>query len=204
MAELTPPYDIILADPPWFYNNRKTGGERKNKTKFGGGARKHYPLMPDKDLLAMAPFVESLAAENCHLFLWVTDPRLDFGIELLKAWGFAYCTRWITWVKTTKDAAFIFPHLGNGLIYGPGGYKASNPEMVLLGRRGKRIPQTKAMTPSILFAPRQEHSRKPDEVQEQIDLLYPAERKIELFSRRYRHGWTAWGNQAPEYQPTEG
>lgn len=32
-------YDLIEIDPPWFYNSRKSGSERKNKTKFGVGQR---------------------------------------------------------------------------------------------------------------------------------------------------------------------
>lgn len=189
-------YEIILADPPWHYSNRKTGGERNNRTKFGGGAMKHYPLMRDKELVAMAPFVQSLAADDCHLFMWATGPRLDFATDLMADWGFKFCTVWMTWIKTTKNAGVIFPQQGNGLIYGPGSYTGSNAEFVLLGRKGHRLPQTKAMTPSIFFAPRQErHSQKPAIVHERIDLLYPAVRKIELFARRPYPGWAVWGNE---------
>lgn len=192
-------YPIILCDPPWWYSNRKTGGERKNKTRFGGGAMKHYPLMRDAELVKMAPFVKSLAAENCHMFMWATGPRMDFATDLMTAWGFKYCTVWMTWIKTTKNAGFIFPQQGNGLIYGPGGYTGSNVEFVLLGRKGKALKQTKNMTPSIFFAPRQErHSQKPTFVHERIDMLYPDVSKIELFARRAYPGWYVWGNEVEE------
>lgn len=157
---------------------------------------KHYPLMRDKDLVAIAPFVQSLAADDCHLFMWATGPRLDFATDLMADWGFKFCTVWMTWIKTTKNAGFIFPQQGNGLIYGPGSYTGSNAEFVLLGRKGKALKQAKAMTPSIFFAPRQErHSQKPNLVHERIDLLYPDARKIELFARRPYPGWAVWGNE---------
>lgn len=189
-------HDIILCDPPWHYSNRKTGGERSNKTKFGGGASKHYPLMKDKELINMADFVKSISADNARLFMWATNPRLDFATDLIQEWGFKYCTVWMTWIKTKKNTGFIFPELGSGLIYGPGGYTASNTEVVLLGRKGKALPQTKRMTPSIFFHPREErHSQKPTIVHERIDQLYPEASKIELFARRPYPGWQVWGNE---------
>lgn len=178
-------YQVILADPPVWYSNRKTGGERKDKTKFGGGARKYYPLMRDTELIAMRPFIDSLADENCALFMWSFMPRLDFQIELLKSWGFRYVTVAFTWVKYRKD--FIQP------IYGPGYYTASNTELVLLGIRGKMPPHTK-MIESVVRHPRMEHSRKP-EIHHQIFKMYPNARKIELFARRPVPGWDSWGNE---------
>lgn len=181
-------YQVILADPPWHYNNRKTGGERKNKTKFGGGAMKHYPLMKDSELLGMADFISTLADNNCALFMWTTMPRLDFGIELLKAWGFRYATNAFTWVKTSSKTG--------SFIYGPGYYTASNTEVVLLGVRGSMEP-VKKMAPSVIKHPRLEHSRKPD-IHGTIDEMYPSAKKIELFARRPYEGWDAWGNEISE------
>lgn len=179
-------YQVILADPPWWYSNRKTGGERKDKTKFGGGAMKHYPLMKDQALKDMAPFVDTLADDNCALFLWVTMPRLDFGIELLKDWGFRYATTAFAWVKLTVD--------GSRPVYGPGNYTASNIEVVLLGVRGSVKPRVK-MLPSVIQTPRGKHSAKPSQVREKIRLMYPEGQAIELFAREKVEGWHAWGNE---------
>lgn len=46
-----------------------------------------------------------------------------------------------------------------------------------------------------VFAPVAEHSAKPDAVQERIEALYPTARKVELFARRRRPGWDAWGDE---------
>ena len=43
-----------------------------------------------------------------------------------------------------------------------------------------------------------EHSAKPEVFYEMIESFYPSLPRIELFSRRQREGWAAWGNQAAE------
>jgi len=147
---------------------------------------KHYPLMKDAELLDMRSFIDTLAADNCALFMWATYPRLDFSVELLKGWGFRYATVAFTWVKTRRGDAHP--------VYGPGFYTASNPEIVLLGVRGS-VPPVRKMHPSVIQRPRGEHSRKPDDIHRAIDQMYPDSRKIELFARRPYPGWDAWGNQ---------
>jgi len=51
--------------------------------------------------------------------------------------------------------------------------------------------------PSVITAPRREHSRKPDEAYDLIERMYPELPKIELFARHARQGWDAWGSEAP-------
>ena len=194
-------YQVILADPPWWYNNRKTGGERKNKTKFGGGAQKYYDLMKAQEIAALD--IPSIAAENCALFMWVTRPLLYDSVRrkptwkpskkwraphdvwtVLDAWGFRYCTVAFTWIKLNKT--------GSKPIFGPGYYTASNAEDCIIAVKGKMPPSVK-MLPSIIMSPRKEHSRKPD-LHTDIELMYPNKKRIELFSRRRYSGWDHWGN----------
>src|SRR5258705_7343164 len=103
-----PEYDTILSDPPWHYNSRKAGAERLDKTKFGGGAEKHYPLMRDDEIAALRPLLDAWAAPSCALFLWTTCPRLDSGIDILKAWGFRYATVAFVWIKRAKAGTLIY------------------------------------------------------------------------------------------------
>ena len=181
-------YQIILADPPWHYNNRKTGGERKNKTKLGGGAEKHYPLMPDHELYGMATFINQLAAPRSILFMWATMPRLDFAIDLMRVWGFKYKTTAFTWVKCTKDRT--------SWKNGPGFYTASNTEIVLLGTKGQSLKPTQTMVNPIVMQPPARHSEKPIEVIERIDRMYgKGYSRIELFARGRSPGWDVWGNE---------
>ena len=46
--------------------------------------------------------VAELAAADCALFLWATDPMLPQALDLMAAWGFQYKTVAFTWAKTTK------------------------------------------------------------------------------------------------------
>ena len=47
----------------------------------------------------------------------------------------------------------------------------------------------------IIFAPRREHSRKPDEVRDRIIKLVGDLPRIELFARQKVEGWDVWGNE---------
>lgn len=50
-----------------------------------------------------------------------------------------------------------------------------------------------------VFAPRRQHSRKPDEVVERIEELYPNAAKLEMFARESREGWAAFGNEVDKF-----
>ena len=92
-------YGVILADPPWHYKVYSKKGA-------GRSAESHYPTMNTEDIKALP--VSDIADKDCALFLWVTFPCLLEGLEVIKAWGFAY--------KTVAFAVF-FTHLpGHGTV----------------------------------------------------------------------------------------
>jgi len=69
-------------------------------------------------------------------------------------------------------------------------------ELLLVATRGDMpSPSPANRPPSVISAPRREHSRKPDEAYELIERMYPQLPKIELFARHARPGWAAWGNE---------
>jgi N6-adenosine-specific RNA methylase IME4 len=183
-------YDVIYCDPPWWYSNRSAN----HITKFGGGARAHYDVMPDKDLLAMADLVKSLCADNTAMFMWATGPRLDFATELLKAWGFRYVTVGFTWIKKTKH---------DKIHRGPGGYTSANAEFCLIGVKGSKLPEKK-LIPSVVLYPRLRHSEKPPIVRTRIEQMYPNARRIEMFARHTAEGWSAWGNEVGKLDSKDG
>ena len=178
-------YQTILADPPYYYAHRMSG----TGMRFGGGASAHYPLMQDAEILAMADFVDSLADKPCALCLWATCPRLDFAIEVIRAWGFRYVTVLFHWVKTDRVGLPIF---------GPGSYTASNLELLLLGRRGK-LRRERQMMESLVMHPRLEHSRKPPIVRDRIVQVLGDVPRIELFARERTDGWDAWGDEIGKF-----
>jgi N6-adenosine-specific RNA methylase IME4 len=56
-------------------------------------------------------------------------------------------------------------------------------------------PSDEAKPKSVITGENKEHSRKPDEVYEIIERMYPDSVKLEMFARRNREGWTSFGNE---------
>lgn len=171
-------YQMIMADPPWYYRNFSAKGERKNPVA-------HYACMDIKSIASLP--VGDLADKDAVLWLWATNPMLDQQIEVMKRWGFAFKTAG-TWVKTTSRGKISF---GSGYIL-----RSSN-EPFLIGTRGK--PKTTKSTRTVIMALRREHSRKPDEAYRAAEALMPDARRADLFSRQFRTGWEAWGNETGKF-----
>ena len=117
--------------------------------------------------------------------MWCVDPMLPEALEVIKAWGFKYKTVGFTWAKQNKNDMGMFTGLGY--------WTRSNPEMCLLATKGKPSRLSKSVR-QLIHAPRQEHSRKPDEIYTRIEQLLPGP-YVELFARREREGWDSWGNE---------
>jgi N6-adenosine-specific RNA methylase IME4 len=124
--------------------------------------------------------VPSLATRDAVLFMWTTAPHLRESFDVLVAWGFEYKTN-IVWVKDK---------------IGLGYFVRNQHALLLVATRGDMLsPLTANRPPSVISAPRREHSRKPDEAYEMIERMYPELPKIELFARQERPGWRQWGNE---------
>ena len=168
-------FDIIYADPPWDYKGQlQHAGPGSGDS---GGAIRHYPTVTLEDLKQLP--VWSIAARDCLLFLWATNPHLDQAIDLGKAWGFAWATVAFVWDKQKVN---------------PGFYTLSQCELCLVFKRGK-IPRPRGARNirQLVSARRGQHSEKPFQVRERIEEMFPSQSRIELFSREKTDGWTAWG-----------
>ena len=60
-------YNIIYADPPYYFKSYSQRGEKRNATQ-------HYNCMEFNDILRLPLF--NICDVDCALFLWVTDPFL--------------------------------------------------------------------------------------------------------------------------------
>lgn len=167
-------YNIIYADPPWSYNDR--AGKR--------GAAAHYKTMSIDQMCEMN--VSDLAAENCILFMWVTMPMILDSARLFKAWGFDYKTVGFTWIKKTTTGLDVF---------GMGRYTRANPELCLIGVKGKFDRQSASVRQLIRAARPQRHSEKPAIIRKKIVELCGDIPRIELFARQQTPGWNVWGNE---------
>lgn len=126
--------------------------------------------------------VAKLAAENCDLYLWTTQKYLPDAFGVLEAWGFRYCQT-LTWCKTPRGT-------GQGGLYCP------TTEFLLLGRKGKMPVKKRVDTTWWNVKRTMHHSEKPEHFQEVIETVSDGPR-LELFARRKRLGWHAWGNEVP-------
>ncbi|KKM78249.1 hypothetical protein LCGC14_1361910 [marine sediment metagenome] len=197
-------YGVILADPPWRYKTWSGKGRNRcpDHRPFKGSSARHYEVMTFLEIAALP--VRDLAADDCALLLWVTDPMLPRGLELLEAWGFRYKTVGFYWVKLNKLAKIHrFADGEPGLIRekelftGLGYWTRANPEQCLLATRGHPKQLAKDV-PRLVVAPRREHSRKPDEVRDRIRRLLPGP-YLELFARERAEGWDAWGDEVGKF-----
>ena len=162
-------YNVIYADPPWEYEFSKSNSR---------AIENHYPTMTLEKICNLK--VNELAERDCILFLWVTAPKLEEGLQVVKSWQFVYKTCAI-WDKE---------------IIGMGYYFRNQHEILLVATKGNMtIPEAEVRTSSVIRSKRQSHSKKPDIVYEIIDNMFPDFRKIELFARNNRANWDAWGNE---------
>jgi N6-adenosine-specific RNA methylase IME4 len=162
------PFDVIVADPPW-------------SEEFGHSCSRsitrHYATMTLADICSMP--VGHMAADDALLLLWVPANRLHLGLDVMAAWGFTFRTSGC-WVK---------PRAGTGK------WLRSQHELYLLGRRGRfPAPLAGTLRSSVIEASAGRHSEKPDDLHRLVETTWPGLRYVELFARRPRRGWVAWGN----------
>ena len=170
-------YNIMYADPPYYFKSYSKKGEDRIATK-------HYDCM-GFDALCNLP-INNIADVVCTLFLWVTDPFLEKSFKLIKKWGFTYKKVAFTWAKKNKTNDNFFMGLGY--------WTRANPEMCLLATKGhpKRISKS---VKQLVVDVRRAHSRKPDCVRDRIVELWGDLPRIELFARQRTEGWDVWGNE---------
>lgn len=179
-------FATILADPPWQFANRtgKMAPEHKRLNR--------YSTLTIDQICALP--IRNIAAERSHLYLWVPNALLLWGMRVLEAWGFDYKTN-IVWHKVRKD--------GGPDGRGVGFYFRNVTELLLFGIRGKN---NRTLAPgrrqvNFIASRKREHSRKPDEQYAIIEACSPPD-YLEVFARGTRPNWASWGKQANDsYRP---
>ena len=183
-------YKCIVADPPWPYGNLPGAGfDPLPMRKTEDGSRRHrstremgYDIMTMADLCAIP--VRNTAEANAHLYLWTTNAFMREAHDLAEAWGFKVKTC-LTWGKVKEDGTASMK---------TGYYFRGATEHCLFAVRGSLPLQVKHGKPTLYLSRRLPHSVKPDWFYALCEECSPGPR-LELFSRRVRHGWTVWGNQ---------
>lgn len=188
-------FQLIAADPATDFSAGKKGRPQ------------HYSRMSDHEIAGLP--VRHIAADDCHLMIWVTSPKLYRSKgskknltpqEIAEAWGFRFSGRAFIWIKThlvmgrAGDPLFIH---SDSLHKGMGYTTRKNAEDVLLFKRGKPKRLSNSVH-EIIIAPRRAHSQKPDEFYRRTE-QYCAGPRLEMFARETRPGWTVWGNETTKF-----
>lgn len=171
---LAPPYNTIVADPPWQYpEGWPPFGERDRDQSLRSALP--YSGLSVGEIAALP--VRELATAGCHLYLWTTNRYLRDSFDVLTAWGFRY-GQTLVWCKPPRGI-------------GPGGRFTITTEFVLLGSTGPQTMRDRVDSTWWLWN-RGSHSTKPagfyDHVERVSDGPY-----VELFARQPRLGWDHWG-----------
>ena len=178
-------FATVLADPPWRFANKtgKMAPEHKRLSRYTTMSFDEIGELP----------VPGIVADTAHLYLWIPNALLPYGLEVMRQWGFEYKTN-LVWYKVRKD--------GGPDRRGVGFYFRNVTEVILFGIRGRnaRTLAQGRRQENIIVSRKREHSRKPDEQYALIEACSPGP-YIELFARGKRDGWCVWGNQADDYAP---
>ncbi len=166
-------YDIIVIDPPWEFSSN-------SKARPGRNAMRHYPCLTDAELSAL----HIPAEKHALMFMWTTAPMIARSLPVMHSWGFKYVSQ-LVWIKS---------RIGTGF------WARNRHEVCVIGKRGKfPCPKPAPFADSVINAPTREHSRKPEELQDRIDAVWPDASKIEMFARQARPGWASWGNETEKF-----
>lgn len=170
LPKVIPPkgeYDVIYSDIPIAFDD----------TGVRGSAEHHYPTEPKDYFLN----IEIPSAKDAVLFFWIPAAFLIDGTasQIIDNWGF-YPKALFTWNKG---------RIGNG------SWSRSQTEYLIMAIKGT-MPTPAVLYPTLIEAPRGEHSRKPDVIYDMIEKMYPKRKMIELWGRgEAREGWDIHGNE---------
>ena len=168
-------YNIIYADPPWKY-----------KESWGNG-QVNYKTLTTEDIKNLP--VKEITEDQAHLYLWVTNPFINEGLQICKSWGFEYKTL-ITWIKTYKDGT---PEMGMGY------YFRGCTEHIIFGVKGKMKIKNKITRNMFYAVNSRNHSQKPSCVKDMIVNCSGDLPRIELFAREETDGWDCWGDDTKKF-----
>lgn len=172
-------YNVIYADPPWRFGNKKTGGSMKS------GAEAHYKTMSVDEVCGLP--VSDICADDCVLFMWWVASQPEEALGVMESWGFKLKTMsGFNWVKFTKHGKYDF---------GMGFWTRAGSELCLIATKGKP-KKVSGSVRSVVPAPKKKHSQKPDRVRDRIVELCGDVPRIELFARSRFAGWDSWGLEA--------
>lgn len=209
-------FRVIVADPPWSFSDKLTMSD------VARGAEANYKVMTLADIKNL-PIKDFADPNGSVLALWVPSSLLQEGLDTMKSWGFAHKQTYV-WVKTKKSESVkkqffktvlqihedlknkvpkskafknFALNMGGALAFGMGRLFRQTHEICLIGTNNNKVYkhlENKSQR-SVCLAENLKHSAKPDDLQISLEAMFPKGKKLELFARRIRPGWTCLGNE---------
>jgi N6-adenosine-specific RNA methylase IME4 len=155
---------------------------------MAGKSRLPYPTLTVDEIAALP--IATLVGDDAHLYLWAPDHFIITGdaARVARAWGFVPL-RFLVWAK---------PGFGLGTFPRPA------HELLLIARRGtlafelrnvgsvQRWPSPYGRSKGVNV---RLHSAKPEGAYALVERASPGP-YLDLFARRPRLGWDAWGDES--------
>jgi len=205
-------FQTIVADPAWsFLDSLKMSDVAR-------GAQANYNTMTISRIKEL-PVKQVSDPNGALLVLWVPSSLLQEGLDVMKSWGFIHKQTYI-WVKHKKEPLlsllkkFVIQVNNNGfkktildisksfnlndtLAFGMGRLFRQTHEIALVGINNKNIYKLlkNKSQRSVSLDVNMKHSKKPDHLQNSLEIMFPDTNKLELFARRKKDGWTCIGNE---------
>lgn len=175
-------FDILYTDPPWQQSRGGKKAARPNST----GTSVPYDTMNLQDIKELHSFVlNKLMNEKHNVFMWTIDKYLPQTEAFMKELGYTLHAR-IIWDKGNGPApAFTVRFAHEYLLWF---YKKGN---ILMPDKDKRAAYSTILREN---SPRC-HSKKPECAYQMLETYFPQAKKLELFARFERKGWSQWGNE---------
>lgn len=174
-------YKIIYCDPPWQFNNKRTGGSMKS------GASSKYRVTGIETLKLLD--VASITADDAILIMWYVSAMPQEALDLVKSWGFTLKNmNGFVWNKITKKGLPFF---------GMGFYTRAGSESAIIATKGKFRPASHSIR-AVITSKVSEHSVKPESFREAVISLCGDLPRLEMFARKASDGWDVFGDQAPD------
>lgn len=216
-------FDIIVADCPYSFSDplNMSDVKRGASSQYNTMSIKQICDMkvkdiaaPDGALLALwvpssllqsgLDIMKSWGFEHKQTYIWVKTKKdifLDF-----KKWVKKHILKHpqVVYDKFAYDRAinsvlqsFNKVELKDTLSFGMGRLFRQSHELCLIGINSKGIYKKlkNKSQRSVSFCQNYKHSKKPDDLQKSLELMFPGSKKIELFARRKLNGWVCLGNE---------
>ena len=173
-------FRVIVADPPWRFD------DKLQMSAVARSADDNYNTLTLEDIVNLK-VQDLIDPAGCMLVMWVPSSMLIDGLRVLQAWGFEFKGTYV-WAKMRKDMC--------GLSIGMGHTFRQAHEIALVGVSGKvtSLISNRGQR-SACLAINQGHSKKPEHLQDSLDLMFPDSNKLEMFARRQRLGWICTGDE---------